>query len=86
MADTTFFIKKEVTTIGSNADNDIYLSDKSVSRKHAAIKADDGMRYEIRDFGSSNGIYINGEKIDRKFLKDGDIIRFGMIETVCRLK
>lgn len=86
MADTTFFIKKDVTTIGSNPDNDIYLSDKSVSRKHAAIKADEGKRYEVRDFGSVNGIYINGEKTERKFLKDGDIIRFGSIETIFKLK
>lgn len=86
MADTTFFIKKDVTTIGSNPDNDIYLCDKSVSRKHAAIKADEGKRYEVRDFGSVNGIYINGEKTERKFLKDGDIIRFGSIETIFKLK
>lgn len=86
MADTTFFIKKDVTTIGSNVDNDVYLADKSVSRKHAAIKTDEGKRYEIRDFGSANGIYINNEKIERKFLKDGDLIRFGTVETVFKLK
>ncbi len=86
MADTTFFIKKDMTTIGSYPENDIYLADKSVSRKHAAIKADEGMRYEIRDFGSSNGLYINNEKIERKFLRDGDLIRFGTVETVFKLK
>jgi len=86
LADTTFFIKKDMTTIGSYPDNDIFLSDKSVSRKHAAIKTDEGKRYEIRDFGSANGLYINGEKIERKFLRDGDLIRFGAIETVFKLK
>ena len=86
MADTTFFIKKEMTTIGSYPDSDIFLADKSVSRKHSAIKADEGNRYEIRDFGSANGVYINNEKIQRKFLKDGDLIRFGTVETVFKLK
>ena len=86
MADTTFFIKKDMTTIGSYPENDIFLADKSVSRKHAAIKTDEGKRYEIRDFGSSNGLYINNEKIQRKFLKDGDLIRFGTVETVFKLK
>lgn len=86
MADTTFFIKKDVTTIGSYAENDIYLADKSVSRKHAAIKTDEGKRYEVRDFGSANGLYINNEKVERKFLKDGDLIRFGTVETVFKLK
>lgn len=86
MADTTFFIKKDMTTIGSNPDNDIYLADPSVSRKHAAIKTDEGKRYEIRDFGSANGLYINNDKIERKFLRDGDLLRFGKIETVFKLK
>ena len=86
MADTTFFIKKDLTTIGAYPENDIYLADKSVSRKHAAIKTDEGKRYEIRDFGSSNGLYINNEKVDRKFLRDGDLIRFGTVETVFKLK
>lgn len=86
LADTTFFIKKDMTTIGSYPENDIYLSDKSVSRKHAAIKTDEGKRYEIRDFGSSNGLWINNEKTDRKFLRDGDLIRFGTVETVFKLK
>ncbi len=86
MADTTFFIKKDLTTIGAYPENDIYLADKSVSRKHAAIKTDEGKRYEIRDFGSSNGLYINNEKVDRKFLRDGDLIRFGTVEKVFKLK
>lgn len=86
LADITFFIKKDITTIGSNTDNDVYLNDKTVSRKHAAIKTDEGKRYEIRDFGSSNGLYINDEKTERKFLRDGDRIRFGTVETVFKLK
>lgn len=86
LADTTFFIKKDMTTIGCYPENDIYLADKSVSRKHAAIKTDEGKRYELRDFGSSNGTYINNEKVERKFLKDGDILRFGTVETVFKLK
>ena len=86
LADITFFIKKEVTTIGSNVENDIFLADKTVSKKHAAIKVDEGKRYEIRDFGSSNGLYINNEKVSSKFLRDGDKIRFGAIETEFKLK
>ncbi|MFA5624290.1 MAG: FHA domain-containing protein [Bradymonadales bacterium] len=86
MADTTFFIKQEITTIGSYPENNVYLNDKAVSRKHAAIKADEGKRYEIRDFGSANGTYVNDERIERKFLRNGDIIRFGSVETVFKLK
>ncbi len=86
LADTTFFIKKEITTIGSFLENDVALVDKSVSKKHAAIKMDEGKRYEIRDFGSTNGTYVAGERIQRKFLRDGDILTFGNIEVVFKLK
>ena len=86
LADCTFFIKQQITTIGSNVDNNVYFNDKTVSRKHAAIKMDEGKRYELRDFGSSNGTFINNEKVERKFLRDGDLIRFGTVETVFKLK
>ena len=86
MADTTFFIKQEITTIGSNKENSVYLNDPSVSRRHAAVRTDEGRRYEIRDFGSANGTYVNNDRTDRKFLRDGDLIRFGTVETVFKLK
>lgn len=86
LADITFFIKEEVTTIGKDIANSVALVDASVSKKHAAIKVDDANRYEIRDFGSTNGTYINGEKIQRMFLKDGDTITFGTVEMQFRLK
>lgn len=86
LADITFFIKEEVTTVGKDIANSVALVDASVSKKHAAIKLDTGNRYEIRDFGSTNGTYVNGEKIQRMFLKDGDTITFGTVELEFRLK
>lgn len=88
LSGATFFIKDEITTIGSlpKESTSVLLRDESVSKKHAAIKADEGKRYELRDFASTNGTWVNGDRIQRKFLKDGDKIGFGKVEVEFHLK
>jgi len=55
--------------------------DRSLSRAHAALTYDKSMkRYVVEDQGSSNGTYVNGERIKREHLGIGDVIRVG--ETV----
>lgn len=71
-----FFVTSDVTRIGRSADNDIVLDDNRVSRKHAAIvKEDDG--YFVVDKDSGNGTRLNGERIKKQVLKDGDKIGIG---------
>jgi serine protease Do len=55
---------------------EIVLENPKVSRLHAEIVAIDG-KVLLIDRNSSNGTYVNDEKIDRRFLQDGDIIYFG---------
>jgi hypothetical protein len=88
LSGATFFIKEEITTIGSLVSEDtlVLLKDQTVSKKHAAIKVDEGNRYELRDFSSTNGTRVNGEFIQRKFLKDGDRLNFGEVEVEFTLK
>jgi hypothetical protein len=76
-------LDKPVTTIGCGPGNDIVLTDTGVSRKHVGIRKVDG-GYELADFGSTNGVFVNGEKIPRKRLTVGDIIRVGTTEIVFR--
>ena len=71
-----FFITEEVTTIGAMAGNTIVLAEGGVSKRHAGIKVDD-MRFELADLGSTNGTYVNGAKVTKQFLRDGDEIRLG---------
>ncbi len=76
----------DLTTIGSMPGNDICLGDDSaVSKRHAGIKIDD-MRYELADFGSTNHTFVNGRKINKQFLRDGDVIRVGDTEVSFNLK
>ena len=85
LAGQEFYLVEDVTTIGSMDSNDIVLADASVSKRHAGIKIDK-MRYELADFGSTNGVLVNGRKISKQFLGDGDEIRIGTTEVVFHLK
>ena len=62
--------------IGRSLQSDVLLSDDSVSQRHAQITVEDGSAV-IRDLMSSNGTFVNGNRIDSQKLKDGDSIHFG---------
>jgi S1-C subfamily serine protease len=55
---------------------EIVLENPKVSRLHAEVVSIDG-RVLLIDRNSSNGTFVNDQKIDKRFLKDGDIIYFG---------
>lgn len=74
-------LEAEVTTIGSAPGSTVQLSDAGVSRKHAGIKKADG-GFELADLGSTNGVYVNGERVARRKLQAGDVIRVGATEMV----
>ena len=61
---------------GRGLDNDLIISDLSVSRKHFKVTREDD-HYVLEDLGSGNGIKLNGEKITSATLYDGDIIYAG---------
>ncbi len=81
LASQVLQLTEEVTTMGSVAGNTVVLADPAVSRKHAGIRRVEG-GYELADLGSTNGIYVNGRKIPKKMLDQGDIIRIGNTEAV----
>ena len=53
------------------------LSDLGVSRHHAELRNSGGGRYEIRDLGSHNGTFVNGERISSATVTERDIIGIG---------
>lgn len=62
--------------IGRGGELDIVLVEDMVSRKHAKITTTDG-KIIIQDLGSTNGTFVNGEKIKRARLKEGDRVLIG---------
>lgn len=70
-----------VTTIGTAPGSTVTLVDGGVSRKHAGIRKAEGA-FELADLGSTNGVYVNGEKVAKRRLQLGDVIRIGTTEMV----
>lgn len=84
LAGRTLTLDEEVTTIGAAPENTILLSEGGVSRKHAGIRRLHG-GYELADLGSTNGVYVNGEKVAKRMLVLGDVIRIGTTEIVFKV-
>jgi two-component system, cell cycle response regulator len=69
-------ITAETTVIGRGQQADIQVIDEGISRRHAEI-AHKGGDIVIKDLGSTNGTYCNGDKIAEHTLTDGDKIQVG---------
>ncbi len=69
-------LEKDNTLIGRSTDSDLWLGDDGVSRKHARLVRTDG-DFFIEDLNSANGTFVQGERISRQKLKDGDQIQLG---------
>ena len=66
-----------VTRIGRSITADIELEDLSVSRRHALIVVE-GDDVFLLDEGSRNGTWLNGHRVKRTLLRDGDTIVLGV--------
>ena len=73
-------LKVDKTTIGRMEDNTFQIAEQSVSSHHCEILLK-GSDVIVRDLDSTNGTYINGEKISEKVLKPGQILRLGNVEA-----
>lgn len=71
-----FSIEKSYIDIGRGADNDLVITDPSVSKKHANIRFFNN-QWELTDNQSSNGITVNGRAVKIVALKNGDQIGVG---------
>ncbi|MFO0949299.1 MAG: ATP-binding protein [Planctomycetota bacterium] len=76
-----FELDDKVPTIGRDAKNSIRLHDSEISRQHAEFRQTDN-GFIVRDLNSSNGTYLNGERIEYGAVKTGDRIRVGRTELI----
>ncbi len=63
--------------IGRSSELDMVLVEDMVSRKHARIVVNAAGQITIEDLGSTNGTFVNGEKVKQAALKEGDRILIG---------
>ena len=71
-----FLLGKEETTLGRAPECDIFLDDEGVSRQHAKIVEQDDQRV-LMDLGSTNGTFIDNERIEVATLRDGLRVQLG---------
>ena len=74
-----FYIASEEFNVGRSADCDLLLSENTISANHAKI-VKSGTKYELYDLNSTNGTYVNDERISRKELRSDDVIKFDVYE------
>jgi pSer/pThr/pTyr-binding forkhead associated (FHA) protein len=71
-----------VRTIGRATGADFIVDAALVSRVHCRVTALDGGELEIRDLESTNGTYVNGQRIETARLAPGDRLQVGRVELV----
>ena len=76
-------IDKRSTLIGRSKECDIQLADPNTSRRHAELRRE-GTAYWIIDLDSTNGLEVNGRRLKRAKLEDGDRVTLGATELVFR--
>jgi pSer/pThr/pTyr-binding forkhead associated (FHA) protein len=76
-----------ITILGRDNTADIILDDPGISRQHTEIRVtSDGPHLvtNIRDLGSTNGTFVNGERITSQRLADGDRVNVGRTVLIFR--
>jgi hypothetical protein len=78
---TSHELGRERMIIGRSKDSDIRLEDPNASRRHAEVRRE-GAGYWIIDLDSTNGVAVNGRRIKRSRLAEGDRITIGSTDLV----
>ena len=78
-----FVLEHVITSAGRHPDSDIFLDDVTVSRRHAELERTGDGGVIVRDVGSLNGTYLNGDRIDgERPVSTGDELQVGKFKLV----
>ena len=80
-AGLSFLLKEGNTTVGRHPESDIFLNDVTISRQHCRFMVN-GDSLSIEDSGSTNGTYVNDERVDSATLVAGDEVLIGRFHFV----
>ena len=73
----TYSLEGDQLTIGRDSSNGVAINDAEVSRKHARLTFQGG-KYILEDLGSTNGTFVNGQRLaGPAVLKSGDVVSLG---------
>jgi hypothetical protein len=83
--DDRFLLMGPINVIGRDEESDIIFDDPGISRRHSEIRVTtDGPHLvaTVRDLGSTNGTFVNGERISSRRLEEGDRVTIGRTTVV----
>ena len=66
-------------TIGRSPEHDISINDESISRTHCRLSLSVDGALTVRDLNSTNGTYVDDNRVTRSVLKPGDILQLGAV-------
>lgn len=83
--DDRFLLMGAINVVGRDEESDIIFDDPGISRRHSEIRVTtDGPHLvaTVRDLGSTNGTFVNGERVSAQRLEEGDRVTFGRTTVV----
>jgi hypothetical protein len=81
VGETRHRLGKGTMTLGRSRECEVQVLDPNVSRRHAEVRFHDGV-YTVVDLGSTNGIEVDGRRVDELVLEDGSHFTVGSTEIV----
>ncbi len=74
-------LRKQITRLGRQLDNDVVFPEESVSRFHAEIVNEDG-KYVLYDNHSTSGSFVNSRRVEKCVLNSGDLISISYVQIM----
>lgn len=84
IGDGVFPLTRDHTVLGRGSEADIRINDPGVSRRHAEVVLGADQSVSVVDLGSTNGTYVDGQRVTRSPLYDGAVLRVGATEVRVR--
>lgn len=81
--EATFDATTTRISVGRRPNNDVCITDRSVSGRHLVLERTDDSVW-VQDLNSTNGTYVNGQRVDRCELQPGDSVQLGKVHLSCR--
>lgn len=79
-----FSLPSSVTIVGRRQDCDLCVPLMVISRRHCSFNMDEGV-LSVRDLGSSNGTFVNGQRVEEADLSPGDKVSIGPLNFVVQI-
>lgn len=78
---TTYALARPTTRIGRGSESDLRIDDPGISRNHAELRRSGG-DVTVVDLGSTNGVVVDGQRVERARLRDGSRVQLGSTTLV----